>query len=80
MMPHRDQILKLLTDTYHAIGEHDANFLNGSRELVLCDAALILDVEEFKCLGEEGGLFLSRWTLLGKLSLQILLKAAIKNK
>ena len=67
-------------ETYHAIGKHNANFLDGSRELVLCDAALVLDVEEFECLGEEGGFFLSRWTLLIKLSLQILLKAAIKNK
>ena len=79
-MVDRDQILNLQTKTYHAISKHDANFLDGSRELVLSDAALVLDVEEFECLCEEGGFFLRRRTLLGKLSLQILLKAAIKNK
>ena len=60
--------------TYHAIGEDNSDFLDSATELVLGDAALVLNVEEFERLRQELGFFLRGWTLLRKLCLQILLE------
>ena len=60
--------------TYDSIRKDNSDFLNGSTELVLSDTALILNVKEFKCFGQECGFFLGRRALLRQLRLQILLK------
>ena len=62
--------------TYHAVGKDDADLQECARELVLRDAAFVLDVEELKCLLQEGTLILSGWALLCQLSLQVFLETA----
>lgn len=61
--------------TYHAVGEDNSDLCDSSGELVLSDAAFILNVEEFESLGEVGGIFLRGWALLLKFGLQVLFKA-----
>jgi hypothetical protein len=63
-------------ETYHAVGENDTDFLDGSSELVLGHAALVLNVEKFESLREESALFLRGRALLREFSLQVLLETA----
>ena len=70
----RRLLIKL--STYHAVGKDDADFQESAGELVLRDASFVLDVEELKCLLQEGALVLSGWALLRQLSLQVFLETA----
>lgn len=64
-----------LSDTYHAFCKNNADFLDSSSELILCDAALVLNVEKFKSLLKESCLFLRCRTLLRQLGLQVFLES-----
>ena len=60
--------------TYHAISEDDTNFGDCPPELVLCHAALVLNIEEFERLLQELRFLLCRRTLLRQLGLEVLLE------
>ena len=74
----RRLLIKL--STYHAVGKDDADFQECAGELILRDTAFVLDVEELKCLLQEGALVLSGWALLRQLSLQVFLETALSKK